>query len=321
MSSFTDNFSRKKLQQLLAAAAGPRPAEDATQIEAAEYDWHQSHYFDSSELKKLDDIAERTAVVLAEKLTDLCHNNFNVTAASTTQHFADELFNQASENTNKDNYHLAFGIGQDAQCGIVSIPSQTATILVTQLLGDSESKEDSDKVLSQLEESLLLDVASAIIEILSRSCDKCDFHPAGSILKGPPPLEVQGTEEVCKMSFNIKKADSENSFEVQLLMLCDALNPIAGKTEAADGFSKEDTSKAIFDHLQEMSVSVIAQLGSATLTFEEVMGLHPRDILLLDKGIDEPVKLIAEGRTLFHGRPAKSTGKYAVVITKLCDTE
>jgi flagellar motor switch protein FliM len=46
------------------------------------------------------------------------------------------------------------------------------------------------------------------------------------------------------------------------------------------------------------------------------MGLRPGDILLLDKKVDEPVELIIQGQTFFRGRPAKSAGRYAVVITE-----
>ena len=318
-SASTNNLSRKKLQQLL-AAVGSRPSEDTTQIEATEYNWYLPRYFNSAELEKLDDFTKETAAMLAKKFTDLCHSNFDVTIASTTQHFADEFLGQPSENK-KDNYYLAFGADQNHPCGVVSIPSQTAALLVTQLLGESESQEGPDKTLSQLEESLLFDIGAAFVGTLSGCYNEYDFQAVGSIVKDRLPLELQGTEELCKITFNIKKADSENSCEAQLLILCETLDPIAGKSARTTvGFSAEDISKTIVDHLQEMPVSVTTQLGSAMLTIEEVMGLRPCDILLLDRGIDEPVELIVEGRTLFHGQAAKSAGKYAVVITELCDT-
>ncbi len=46
------------------------------------------------------------------------------------------------------------------------------------------------------------------------------------------------------------------------------------------------------------------------------MSLGVGDILLLDKKTDEPVELVVEDRVLFRGRPARSGGKYAVVITE-----
>jgi flagellar motor switch protein FliM len=88
-----------------------------------------------------------------------------------------------------------------------------------------------------------------------------------------------------------------------------AANP-AGKSSA------EQISQAITGHLQQMPVSVTAQLACTYLTFQELAAIRPCDIVLLDKAVDESVELIVEGRTLFQGRPAKSAGRYAVVITE-----
>lgn len=314
-SAIVNNLSREKIKELL-AAVGSEPTEDTTQIEATEHNWHQPHCFSSDQLKKLDSFTKKTAVAIAQKFADFYHSDFNVTIASTTQHFADEFLNQTSDGKQGD-YYLAFGTDQDHPCGLISIPPQTATIWATQLLGESESEEDSGRDLSQLEESLLLDIISAIVEALSNSHDSYNFQPARSITRGQLPLELQGTEELCRITFRVEKADSENSSEAHFLILCDKLEPVVGKTaQIAGGFSAEDISKAILDHLQQMSISVTAQLASTVLTFEEVMSLQADDILLLDKRIDELVELIVEGRTIFRGRPAKSAGKYAVVVTE-----
>jgi flagellar motor switch protein FliM len=318
MSGSLDNAeSKKRIHQLL-AAIGSGDMEDATQMEVTEYDWLRPHYFSSSQLEKLNDFTERTASMIRERLSELCHSGFDVTVASVTQHFADTFFSQIAESKSSD-YHLAFGADQDCICGTVSISPQTATLLVTQLLGDSEAEKDSNKTFSQLEESLLQDIASSIVEIFSKSYDDRDFRPMADILRGRPPLDAQGTQELCEITFNIKKADSEENCEAQLLLFCQTLDPILGKlTQTAGGFSAEDISKAILEHLQEMPVTITAQLGSAMLTLEEVVSLCPDDVLLLDKATDEPVDLVAEGRSLLRGLPAKSAGKYAVVITNVC---
>ena len=315
-----NNLSRQKMQQLL-AAVGSRPTEDTTQIESTEYDWNRPHCFSNDQRDLLNDFTEKMTRAIAKKFVDLCQGDFNVTITSTSEHFAVEITNQLSQNEQK-NHYLAFGSDQSPLCGYIIIPPKTATTWTTQLLGDTESQENSDRELSQLEMSLLLDIASAIVQVLSDSHDNFDFHPGQSIVGEQLLLELQGTEELCKITFDIKKAGSENGCEAQLLIFCDSLDLIVGKTaQAAGGFSAKDISKAILDRLQEMPISVTAQLASAMLTFEEIMSLQVNDILLLDKAIDEPVELIAEGLTLFHGQAAKSAGKYAVVITELCDAE
>ena len=64
-----NSLSREKIQQLL-AAVGSGPKEDTTQMEAADYDWQQPHYFSSEQLKRLDDLAKEAAKEIAEKCSE-----------------------------------------------------------------------------------------------------------------------------------------------------------------------------------------------------------------------------------------------------------
>ena len=319
-STATKKLSREKIHQLL-AAAGSQPTEDTAQVEATEYNWNQPHCFDHKQLNKLDEFTKNLATVVAEKFTNFCRGEFDVTVVSTTQHFASELLGQALDSGQND-YYLAFGTDQEHLCGLIGIPTQTAFIWTTQLLGDTESEKDSRVDLSQLEESLLSDITSAIVEAFSDIYSACDFQPAQSIVRRLWPLELKGTEELCKIAFQVKESRQENSSEAYIVIFGSKLEPVVGKAEQAAGtFSAEDVSKAILSHIQQMSVSITAQLASAGLTLEEIMSLEVGDILLLDRKIDEPIELTVNSRTVLHGRPAKSAGKYAVVITELsCNT-
>jgi len=320
-STATNKLSREKIQQLL-AAAGSQPTEDTAQVEATEYNWHQPHCFDHNQLNKLDEFTKNLATVVAEKFTHFCHGEFDVAIASTTQHFASELLGQALDSGQND-YYLAFGTDQEHPCGLIGVPTQAAFTWTTQLLGDTESEKESRVDLSQLEESLLLDITSAIVEIFSDIHSDCDFQPTQSIVRRLWPLELKGTEELCKIAFQVKESHQENGSEAYIVIFCSKLEPVVGKAEQGAGiFSAEDVSKAIVGHIQQMSVSITAQLASAGLTLEEIMSLEVGDILLLDRKIDEPIELTVNGRMALRGRPAKSAGKYAVVITGLsCNTQ
>ncbi len=107
----TNSLSREKIQQLL-KAVGSEPTEDITQVEAAEYNWHEPHYFNSEQLEKLDNFAQTAANAVAEKFSKFCRSELNVTIESTTQHFADEFLNQSSDSEQKD-YYLSFGANQE----------------------------------------------------------------------------------------------------------------------------------------------------------------------------------------------------------------
>ena len=305
------NLSREKIQQLLANMS-PEPNEDKPQVEAADYDWQQPHYFSSDQHKKLDELTKEAAEEMADKFAKFCNGDFNITIVSLTEHFAAEL---RTQDESKQTYCLTFGSSQDYQNGLICIPAETAFIWATQLLGDSESSEDSERELSQLEESLLLDIASALVEAFFSHFENCDIQPGLSLYKQPFPLELQDTDALCKIAFQVKKADQESGADAYILILCSELEPFVGKSSATAGkTSTADNSKAILQHIQKIQVSVRAQLASTVLTFEQIVNLRPNDILLLNKRIDEPMELLVDKRTVFHGWPAKSAGQHAVVI-------
>ena len=313
----TRNLSREKIQQIL-ASIGSQVVDESDKVEAAEYNWLQPHCFSSKQLKKLDNFTEKALQGCAEKFAQLYNNDFNVTITSTTQHFAYEF--AAPENEQNDYYLTIDTEGQTF--GMVGIPSQTAIIWATQLLGDSKAAEDTDRDLSQLEQSLLFDIASGIIKALSDSYDNYDLHPAGEVVRGQQYIELKGTEELCKITFSVKKADSENASEAYFLILCDKLKPVVGQNvQAGEDPSSETIAKAMLGHVHRLPVSVTAQLASTVLTFEEIMSLQVDDVLLLDKGVKEPAELIVEGQTIFRGQPVKSDSNHAVVITELCGTK
>jgi flagellar motor switch protein FliM len=315
----TNSMSREKTQQLL-MAVGSEPAEDTAQVEATEYNWQEPHYFSNEQLVKLGYFTKSLAGAMAQKFSVFFRSGYNVTVASTTQHYVHEFLGKLSDGEQGD-YYIAFGDEKESAnggCGLVGIPEQAAHNWARQLLGDSETEKEPDGDLTQLEESLLLDLVSALLETFSGDNQSFDLHAANSIVKGQWPLEIEGTEELCKITFDVKKADSDNGSEIYLLMLCSMLGPVAGKAEQDSvGFSAEKVSKAILRHLNEMSVLITGQLASTVLTFEEIMDLQQDDILVLDKRIDEPVELIVGDRTFYYGYPAKSAGKYAVTITNM----
>jgi len=188
------------------------------------------------------------------------------------------------------------------------------------LLGESEPEENSDRALTKLEESLLLDVALLIVESLGEAGPAqapCGFEPAANTLTSHLPVELEGTEQFCKITFSIKEGGSEDKSEAHILTLCDCIAPVVGESgRSARQPSQREISDAIVSHIQKISVSVTARIATVGLTLEQIIGLNAGDIVLLDKKVDKPAKLVLEGLELFSARPAKSGGNYAVVIEK-----
>ena len=318
MTETLNNPNREKIQQLL-AAIGSRQPDDSRNVEASAYDWHQPRFFSGQQMQKLSAFAARTAALIPGKFGSLCQHSFDVNMTSTSEHFASQFLGEvpAGQTQGPGNYYIPFGLAQDEPCGFVSIPPQTALTWATQLLGDTDSKPNVTRALSEFESSFLFDMASLIITALTEAGEKCGFRPAANAVTNTLPLQLKGTEEFCKITFQVKKSGSETGSEAHILVLCEKLLPLVGDaSQAAGKFSPETIARAIQNNVEKISVPITAQLANVAVTVEEILNLTVGDLLLLDKKTDEPAQLIVAGKMVCRGRCAKSAGHYAVVVTE-----
>jgi len=305
---------RIKIGQLL-VAVGSTPTPDPTPVPATPYDWRDPHYFSGDQQKCLAQVLGQVAARMGEIFTRTRGRACEVSLQALTQHFAGDLCGPLELD---QDYCLAFTSDQGQPCGFVSISPPTTLAWVTWLLGDSDSTRAPNQALSNLEESLLSDLLTAVLEaFLAPLRAHHHFQTTGSFGKGQPSLQFELTEELARIVFQIKSVDSGEATETAFVLPCSRLAALAGKTTpAAPKVSTQELSRALMEHLQEVPVTVRATLAATTLTFQEILDLGPGDILLLDKPVNGSVELVLEGRTIFRGRPARSQGRYAVVIAE-----
>ena len=310
-----DNLSRAKIRRLLAAVGSAHTPDGATP-QAAEYDWRDPHYFNEQQHNQLAAVMSQVAARVAERLTHFQNCEFTVVPASITQHFAGALGDVMGPG---QSYGLTFGPDHDTPRGVLAVGDETALKWVTQLLGDSESDGDSDRALSSLEESLLCDLTTGVVEaFLTPLRSHHDFRTAPHVVKGDPNLQLEQTEEMCRIAFQITKTDSNESDEVLFVLPCRVLEPLVGQgartTPAAS--APDELSRVLMEHVQQMPVTITARLASTLLNVEQLLDLGSDDVLLLNRTIDAPVDLIVDDRVLFRARPAQSNGRYAMFVTE-----
>jgi flagellar motor switch protein FliM len=312
--SMINNLGRDKLQQLLGAigSAAQQPDE---QTAAPVYNWHEPHYFSREQLEKINSFTERFIGSISEKFAELCREKYDVSAASTSQHFASELCNQFSEKQTSD-YCMPFGTNPEQPFGFLGIHEKSAVVWAKQLLGDSDAEEKPGRILSQLEESLLADVAVALVGTLKGLYPSGEIKPAKNMVKGYWPLDSRNTEELYRISLNIKKAGSQNVTQAYFIISCSKLDCISGKKGQNDTKTPAgDSYNMIFEHIGTLPVLVTAHLGWVDIGFEEMLNLQAGDIILLDKTVQEPVILAVNDHLLGYGRLARCVNQYAVAVT------
>jgi flagellar motor switch protein FliM len=313
MAPSINHLGRAKIGQLL-AAIGSKHAPDPSSPQAASYDWRDPHYFNADHQGRLTQALGQVAARMAEILARARNSAFEVSLKALTQHYAGDFCRRME--LDRD-YCLTFAPDKAPPCGFVSIAPQTTIAWVTWLLGDADSGRDPNQALSPLEESLLGDLLTLVLEaFLAPLLAQHNLRPAGPACQGQPNLQYELTEEIARVVFQVKSADPGAPSEIAFVLPCSRLAALAGKTAAAAPakVTPQELSHALMEHLQQVPVTVRVTLTSTTLTFQEVLDLGPGDILLLDKPVDGPAELILNGRTVFRGRPAQSQGQYAIVI-------
>ncbi len=311
--SSAPNLSGARIHRLLAAVGSAPPAVEEAP-EAALYDWRDPHYFDEDQRNRLAAVMSQAAALLSERFVHFYKAEFNVSPASISQHFAEELPRRIDPD---QGFSLPFGRDRDHPNGFLVVAAQTALDWVTRLLGDSEAGNDPDRAISSLEESLLSDLLVALVEAFLGSLGESENWQAGnSIFRGCPAMPYEPTEAICRIVFQIQEGD-ETPVEVSFVLPGSALASLVGKPlPPVNPVPQEQLAPLLMEHLQEMPVTVTVQLAATRLSFEEILDLGPDDVLLIEKPIAEPVDVIIDNQTVFRGRPAQSGGQYAVLVTE-----
>jgi flagellar motor switch protein FliM len=310
--SSAPNLSRAGIHRLL-AAVGSAPTTVDEMPAATLYDWRDPHYFDDEQGNRLAALMNQSAALLAERFVHFYNGQFDVRPASIDQHFAEDLSRQIDPDRSLS---LSFGPDPDHPCGFLAVATEVALDWVTGLLGDAEANNDPDRAISSLEESLLSDLLFALGEAFLHFLGGAEHWRLGdNLLKGIPGMPCDPTEALCRITFQIQKAE-EASTEMSFVLPASSLAPIVGKSlPSGPPPTQEQLAPLLMEHLQEMPVTVTARLAATRLRFEEILDLEPDDILLIDKPIAEPLDVIIDNGIVFRGRPAQSAGQYAVFVT------
>jgi len=310
------SLTRDKLRQLITSARKQVQPEQE-QPDAAEYDWQQPHHFSPDQLVALDTFAKKLAEQIAKTLDALCQSEFEVTVTSITQHFACTIAANVSIEQ-PEHYFPPFASADNNkdQCGFISISPETAMALVGHMLRDPDIGARKEKKLSELEESILMDVNIAIVDALNTTFDK-NAGPAvqssKQLVKGKWPLEIKDLDDFTSIALTANHPDG--NIEIVFTILSDIIEPILGtKAKPEKTLTTQQIHDMIMQNMHDAPIQVVARFSSALMSLGDVMNLCVGDLLLLEKNVNEPIELLLNNRPSLRAYPAASAGKYAVVI-------
>ncbi len=307
-----------KLRQLVSSARGTQ-TQDEPDIEVEEYDWIKPHHFSPDQLGAFDIFARKMESHIASTFETLCHGGFELNIASHEQHLATRLSTDILENM-PNHYFLPFNTVGCPPGGFMSMAPATAVSLVGYMLRDVEFNTDPDRQLSNLEESILLDIVSAIID----SAQKAFIQAGGPVMdgisqfiKGEWPLTPAQMDDM--FCINIQITDERDSIELVLTVPATAMEPVLGVKQTREVIEPDKMPNYIMDNIKSASVEVQARLTHTLMSLNDIMNLEPGDVVTLKKKTNEPMDVLLNNRQCFKAYPATTSGKYSIMITERDD--
>jgi len=299
----------------LRTALESNPAGETLPADVVKYNWRSPRYFNEDQRNRLAAAMSQVAAAMGTAFTHSFNRETTVAPTSIAQHFSGRLRDLGLSD---GRYYLAFAGGKDKGWGLLSLTAETALRWVKRLLGDSGSDTDTNRALSSLEESLLVDLAATAMEaFLAPLRAHQELRVGDHLVKDDPQVQFEPAQELCMIVFTVAGSESQEKDEVLFLLPCSLVAPLAGKSrQAAPPTPPEELSRMLMEHVQQMPITIAARLGHTALRFEELLELGRDDVLLLDRSLDETIELLVDGRVVFRGRVAQSDGRRAVVITQ-----
>jgi flagellar motor switch protein FliM len=100
-----------------------------------------------------------------------------------------------------------------------------------------------------------------------------------------------------------------------------ALRPHLIVTHEQEDANREQDHTLVVQRLQRMPVPVSVTLGSARLSFRDLLQLQPGDVIPLDRGVDEDLAVNVNDRQKFWCRPGLKGRRLAVSVTAVLHDE
>lgn len=185
--------------------------------------------------------------------------------------------------------------------------------MVDRLLGGPGRGIKKNRELTDIEMSIIEDIVDRILELLGEAWSSIiSTSPVRSGIETNPQFIQQIvplSSVVALISFSIQIGDSASGF-MNLCIPSEMLEAILPKLSARQWFSRrgsrqEEIIQRLKSKLENIEVPIVVELGTAEITFEELLNLKVGDIIKLDKLVMDPLLVKVGDQPKYLGRPGR----------------
>lgn len=203
---------------------------------------------------------------------------------------------------------------------LYQLDKSIALLLIDLTLGGDGVLEDYKRELTEIDKELISYITSNLLNKMHKfeGCESSDVtgvHSTAAVSKKYPVSEsviishmkmMNGDKEVGKMSF----CNPYSSMELVLEQL-ETKRLFINKNHEYDF----EFISAIYNRIHSVNTEIVAKLGEASISVEELLGLEIGDVITLDSKIKGEIDLHVGGSKSFRCKPGIIKNKKAVIIT------
>ncbi|MEH7112345.1 flagellar motor switch protein FliM [Neobacillus niacini] len=289
------------------------------------YDFKKALRLSMEQVRVLTRIHENFAYQLASLISSELRSFVQVEVTTVEQMLYEEFINKLPDST----ILSVFESGEQGIRMAMELNPEMAFVMIDRLLGGKGTAEGWGRsALTPIEANVFKRLLEGVVQILQKAWSDIMVLPLKYVNMETNPQFLQlgiPTETVIVITFQLTVGKVEETMHLCIPYIL--LEPYIPKLSSHNWYGhgkwvkNREESEYLQDRIEHLIVPVITELGRATITMEEILGLSVNDVIQLDQLVDEPLQIRVNEEMKFLAHPGTKKSRVAVKIEHLIEGE
>lgn len=289
------------------------------------YDFKKALRLSMDQVRVLTRIHENFAYQLASFISSELRSFVQVEVTRVEQMLYEEFINHLPDTT----ILSVFESGEQGIRMAMDLKPEMAFVMIDRLLGGKGTAEEWGRAaLTPIEANVLKRLLEGVVQILQKAWSDIMVLPLKFVNMETNPQFLQlgiPTETVIVITFQLSVGKVEETMHLCIPYIL--LEPFIPKLSSHNWYGhgkwvkNKEESEFLQGRIEHLIVPVITELGRATITMEEILGLNVNDVIQLNQLVDEPLQVRVNEELKFLAHPGTRKSRVAIKIEHLIEGE
>lgn len=283
------------------------------------FDFRLPHRLSKNQLRTMQAVHESFGEMFASYLLGRLQTTVMIEVVSVDQLFYSEFVLSMG---NPSCIYI-FRIVESEALGILEFPPQSVLAIIERMLGGSSSAERKARLITKIEQNIFKAIITRALADLQKSWKSVTpltfvferYETERDFAQIVPASEIV-------LAISMELVIEEEKFLINLCFPTFALEDVLAKLNVQQfgGITSDKDrawTKALQSRVEQTTVSVIARLGTPSITLQELVELEVGDVIRTTIPLDAEVEVTAGEKICFWGSPGISNGKKAIKVTRV----